>query len=215
MSSVVAYVRVSTDKQELDNQRFEIERFCASRGYVVDSWDQEVVSGTIKVKDRKVGTLLTRLRAGDILIVSELSRISRSMIVVLNALQDCLDRDITVISVKENMSFGNDLTSKVIAFAFGMAAEIERSLISARTKEALARKKAEGVVLGRPRGTHRPEQLKLYGKDEKILRLMAKQVPLAAIARLLDVNRKTLMSYIERHNLRQELRWRRFKELDV
>jgi putative DNA-invertase from lambdoid prophage Rac len=215
VSRIVAYVRVSTDKQDLENQRFEIERFCRERGYTVDEWDEEVVSGTIKMKDRKVGALLAKLQAGDTLVVSELSRISRSMVVVLNALQDCIDRDIKVVSVKESMTFGNDLNSKVIAAAFGLAAEIERSLISARTREALARKKAQGIVLGRPVGTHRHEHLKLHGKNEEILHYMAKNVSRAAMARLFDVNVKTLREYIKRENIEQEHRWRLFKQLDV
>src|SRR5687767_4793173 len=112
MNRTIAYVRVSTDKQDLQNQRFEIERFCQQRGYAVDDWDEEVVSGTVKLKDRKVGPLLQRLSTGDTLIVSEISRISRSIVTVLNAIQDCIDRDIKVVSVKENITFSNDLNSK-------------------------------------------------------------------------------------------------------
>ncbi len=215
MSKTVAYVRVSTDKQDLDNQRFEIERFCQQRGYVVDEWDQETVSGTVKVKDRKVGALLDKLEAGDILIVSEVSRLSRSLVTVLNVLADCAERDITVVSVKENMTFGNDLNSRVIATAFGLAAEIERSFISARTKEALARKRAEGATLGRPRGSSKPERLKLHGKDDEILRYMKKRVSEAAIARMLDVNRGTLRDYIKRQDLRTRLLLERMKETGV
>lgn len=215
MARVIAYVRVSTDKQDLENQRFEIERFCERRGYTVDEWDQEIVSGTIKVRDRRIGALIDGLKEGDTLIVSEVSRISRSLRTVLTVIEDAIERGIVITSVKENMTFGNDLNSKVVAVAFGLAAEIERSMISARTREALARKKAEGVVLGRPPGTHRAEHLKLHGKDEEILKLLEKRVSMSAIARMFDVNRKTLASYIIRQNLREELRWRRFKKLGV
>jgi len=199
--SVVAYVRVSTDKQELENQRFEIERFCQQRGYMVDRWEQEVISGTIKVKDRKVGALLDSLSNGDTLIVSEVSRLSRKLSTILTTIEDCIERGITVVSVKENMVFADDLNSQIIAMAFGLAAQIERSLISARTKEALARKKSEGVVLGRPVGSSKPENLKLYGKDERILRYLDKRLSHSAIARLLGVNRKTLHDYIDRQDL--------------
>jgi DNA invertase Pin-like site-specific DNA recombinase len=211
---IVAYLRVSTDRQELGNQRFEIERFCQQRGYVVDEWRDDTKSGTSAVKDRKLGALLDSLKDGDTLIVSEVSRISRSINTVLNTLQDCLARGITIISVKENMVFGDDLNSKIIAVAFGLAAEIERSLISARTKEALARKRAEGVTLGRPKGSTKPEHYKLHGKDKRILRLMEKRVSVSAIARILDVNRKTLQTYIDRQNLRQQLRWRLVEKMD-
>jgi len=215
MPRVIAYVRVSTDKQELENQRFEIARYCETHSIIVDEWDQEVVSGTVKTKDRRVGPLLDRLEKGDTLIVSEISRISRSIVTVLNSIQQCIDHGVTVVSIKEGMSFTDDLHSKVVAVAFGLAAEIERSMISSRTKEALARKKAEGVVLGRPPGSYKPEHYKLHGQDEVILGYMTKHVSMSAIARLLDVNRKTLQIYVERHNLREELRWRRFKQLGV
>lgn len=215
MPKIIAYVRVSTDKQELENQRYEIQKYCETHSIVVDEWDEEVVSGTVRVKDRKVGALLERLEAGDMLIVSEISRISRSIVTVLNAIQLCIDRSVQVVSIKENITFADNLNSKVMAVAFGLAAEIERSMISARTKEALARKKAEGVVLGRPAGSYKPEHYKLHGKKEEILTYMAKDVSIAAIARLLDVNRKTLQTYIDRNDLRGELRWRRFNQLGV
>jgi DNA invertase Pin-like site-specific DNA recombinase len=215
MPRVIAYVRVSTDKQELENQRFEIAKYCETHSITVDEWDEEIVSGTVRVKDRKVGALLARLETGDMLIVSEISRISRSIVTVLNSIQECIDRDVKVVSIKEGITFADDLNSKVMAVAFGLAAEIERSMISARTKEALARKKSEGVVLGRPVGSYKPEHYKLHGKDEQIIDYMSKQVSIAAIARLLDVNRKTLQTYIDRHDLRGQLRWRRFQQLGV
>ena len=202
-SKTVAYVRVSTDKQDLENQRFEIERFCQQRGYVVDQWDQEVVSGTIKVKDRKLSEVLDQLDTGDTLIVSEVSRLSRKLSTILVTIEGLVERGVKVVSVKEGMVFDGGLNSQIIAMAFGLAAQIERSLISARTKEALARKRAEGVQLGRPVGSSKPEKLKLHGQDERILRYMDRHVPMAVIARLLDVNVKTLQSYVERQGLRR------------
>lgn len=212
---VVAYVRVSTDKQELDNQRFEIERFCQQRGYIVDEWDSEVVSGTAKVKERRIGRVLERLSSGDTLIVSEISRLSRRLVAVLNIIEDAIERGITIVSVKENLTVGDDLNSRVVVAAFGLAAQIERSLISARTKEALARKRADGVKLGRPVGSTKPEHYKLHGKDEKILRLMDKRVSKAAIARLLDVNRETLRRYMDRQDLHNRHLLRRLSETGV
>jgi DNA invertase Pin-like site-specific DNA recombinase len=194
---------VSTDKQDLENQRFEIERFCQQRGYVVDQWDQEVVSGTIKVKDRKLSEVLDQLDTGDTLIVSEVSRLSRKLSTILVTIEGLVERGVKVVSVKEGMVFDGGLNSQIIAMAFGLAAQIERSLISARTKEALARKRAEGVQLGRPVGSSKPEKLKLHGQDERILRYMDRHVPMAVIARLLDVNVKTLQSYVERQGLRR------------
>src|SRR5580765_6016490 len=104
---VIAYVRVSTDKQELENQRYAIEQYCATHNVTVDEWDQEIISGTVKLKDRKVGALLSRLNDGDTLLVSEISRLSRSVLMVLTALQECIDRNVTVISIKEGFTFGD------------------------------------------------------------------------------------------------------------
>ena len=215
MSKTVAYVRVSTNKQDLDNQRHEIERFCSARGLTVDTWDSDIASGTIKLKDRRAGALIDSLKAGDTLVVSEISRISRSLRTVLNVIEDAIETGVVVMSVKENFVFGDDLNSRIIAATFGLAAQIERSLISARTKEALARKKAEGVKLGRPLGSHTREHRKLHGKDTEILRYMKKRVPKTAIARLLDVNVQTLRRYIEDEDLHTRLLLERLKQTDV
>jgi putative DNA-invertase from lambdoid prophage Rac len=215
MSKTVAYVRVSTDKQDAANQEFEVRRFATQRGYEIDSFISEVVSGTTDTKYRKFGEVVDRLEAGDTLIVSEISRISRNLYQVFETLQACLSRDINIVTVKENFILGNDINSKVLAFAFGIAAEIERNMISARTKEALARKRAEGVVLGRPVGTHRPEHRKLYGKDEQIMEWLDKRVSYAAIGRLLDVNRETVSRYVRDNDLRMRLAVKRLKESGV
>lgn len=215
MSQVVAYVRVSTNRQDLENQRHAIERFCAARHIEVDAWDQDVMSGTVGVKERNLGQLLETMQDGDTLIVSEVSRISRSITGVMVTLEQCANRGINVMTVKESLTFTNDMLTRAMAALFGIVAEIERSLISARTKEALARKKSEGVVLGRPVGSYKDKHYKLYGKDEKILRLMERKVSIAAIARVLGVNRKTLQNHIERQDLRRQLRYRLVDKMGV
>lgn len=215
MGRVVAYIRVSTDRQDVENQRYEIERYAERQHLSIDEFVGETISGfKTQITERKISLLLKELQAGDTLIVSETSRVSRRMIEILNALQDCIDRGITIIAVKENYVFKDDLNSQVMAFAFGLAAQIERNLISARTREALARKKAEGVRLGRPPGTNDPTKRKLYGKDDQILDWMEKRVPKSVMARLLDVNRETLRRYIDEQNLDFQLRVRRLKKLD-
>jgi putative DNA-invertase from lambdoid prophage Rac len=212
---IYAYIRVSTDKQDLDNQRYAITEFCTERGYDEPRWVNDVVSGSKALGDRKIGKLLDELVSGDVLIVSEVSRLSRRLLDVMEVLKLCISRGITIHTVKEGYEFKDDINSQVMAFAFGLAAEIERRLISQRTKEALARKRAEGVVLGRPLGSHRHEQLKLHGKDDLILSYMEKNVSRAAIARMLDVNVKTLREYINRQKLEELQRWRMFKKTDV
>ncbi|MBM4646590.1 recombinase family protein [Rhodococcus hoagii] len=215
MGRVIAYVRVSTNKQDLEKPTHEIERYCSSRGLVVDEWDQDIASGTIKVQNRRVGTVLANLTAGDRLIVSEVSRISRSVGTLINVIDDAVERGITIVSVKEGVEFDDGLTSTVMKAGLGLAAELERKMISARTKEALARKKFEGVKLGRPPGTHRPENRKLHGKDDEIMKYMRRRVSKAAIARILDVSISTLRRYIEEQDLDDQLLLERIKKTDV
>lgn len=215
MSRVVAYVRVSTNKQDLENQRHEIERYCSAHSMTVDEWDEDIASGTTQVKDRRAGAMLDGLVQGDTLIVSEISRISRSVKTLLNVLDDCIQREIKVISVKQNVTFEKGLTSTIMMVGLGLAAEIEREMISARTKEALARKKVEGVKLGRPTKTYLPENRKLFGKDEEILSYMRRRVSKAAIARLLDVSASTLHRYIKDEDLDGRLWLERVRQTDV
>ncbi|OKA15815.1 hypothetical protein BS618_07730 [Rhodococcus erythropolis] len=210
MSRVVAYIRVSTSKQFVENQLSGIRAFAERERIEITEIVGETISGyKSTLTERKFSEVLEGLERGDMLIVSETSRISRRLLDVQNTIQQLLERGISVVAVKENIVFKDDINSKVLAFAFGLSAEIERSLISARTREALAVKKAEGVVLGRPVGSGKPEKLKLYGKDEQILDLQLKRVSKSAIARMLDVNRETLNRYIQRQNLDRELLWRR------
>lgn len=205
MSRVIAYARVSTDKQDAENQRFEIGRYAEQNNLTITDYVDEVVSGfKVQLSARRISDVLKELSAGDTIIVSEVSRISRRLIDILNTIQDCIERGVTVIAVKESFVFEDNINSKVIAFAFGLAAEIERSLISQRTKEALARKKAEGVILGRPVGTGKPEHYKLHGKDDEIVELLKARVSVSAIARMMSVNRQTVATYIHMHDLRRK-----------
>jgi len=153
---VYGYIRVSTDKQTVENQRFEINRFCERQTMVVDRWIEETISGTKDVDKRKLGLLLEDMKKGDILICAELSRLGRNLLMIMAILNQCMTREVHLWTIKDNYRLGNDINSKVLAFAFGLSAEIERNLISQRTKEALARKRAEGVVLGRPKGKKVP-----------------------------------------------------------
>ncbi|MDI9960695.1 MULTISPECIES: recombinase family protein [unclassified Rhodococcus (in: high G+C Gram-positive bacteria)] len=210
MPRVIAYVRVSTNKQDVENQLSGIRIFADRERIEITETVGETISGyKSTLTERKLSEVLEGLERGDILVVSESSRISRRLLDVQNTIHDLLDRGIGVVAVKENIVFKDDINSKVLAFAFGLSAEIERNLISARTREALARKKAEGMILGRPVGSGKVENLKLYGKDEQILELQLKRVSKSAIARMFDVNRETLNRYIKRQNLDRELLWRR------
>lgn len=163
---IYGYIRVSTDKQTVENQRYEINQFCERSIVVVDKWLEETISGSKKLDERKLGKLLKKMKKGDILICSELSRLGRNLLMIMGILNECMNRDIQVWTIKDNYRLGSDINSKVLAFAFGLSAEIERNLISQRTKEALARKKAEGVILGRPKG-RKSAKTKLTGQEKK------------------------------------------------
>ena len=149
---IYAYIRVSSDKQTIENQKFEIKKFCKKENFKIDEWIEETISGTQRLENRQLGKLLERMKKEDILICSELSRLGRNLLMIMGILNECMNKDIQVWTIKDNYRLGSDINSKVLAFAFGLSAEIERNLISQRTKEALARKRAEGVVLGRPKG---------------------------------------------------------------
>lgn len=190
---IYSYIRVSTEKQALENQRFEVERWAKANGVRIDKTVNETASGKIAINHRALGGLFKKLKSGDTLVVTELSRLGRSLLDVMEKLNYCIKNDIKVIALKEKFEMGDNINSKVLAFAFSLSAEIERQLISQRTKEALARKKAEGVILGRPKGSKtRIECHPCYNHHDKILEWDKKGFSHAKIARKLKVHRDTL-----------------------
>lgn len=193
---IYGYIRVSTDKQTVENQRYEINQFCGKSGIVVDKWFEETISGSKKLEERQLGKLLKKMKKEDVLVCSELSRLGRNLLMIMGILNECMNRDIEVWTIKDNYRLGSDISSKVLAFAFGLSAEIERNLISQRTKEALARKKAEGVILGRPKGS-KSAKTKLTGQEKKIRELLERKVSYSAIGRILGVHRLTVSSFVK------------------
>lgn len=189
------YIRVSSDKQTVENQRFEINNFCARENIKIDGWIEETISGTKNYDKRKLGKLLSKIKRNDLIICAELSRLGRNLFMIMEILHICMKKECKVWTIKDNYRLGDDIQSKVLAFAFGLSAEIERNLISQRTKEALARKKAEGVVLGRPVG-RKSTRVKLTGKEHAIQELLDQGLSKCAIARLFKVHRMTLDSFI-------------------
>lgn len=192
---VYGYIRVSTDKQTVENQRFEINNFCERNNIQIDQWFEETISGTKEPEKRALGKLLRKLKKDDILICSELSRLGRSLFMIMDVLSACMKKEIQLWTIKDNYRLGNDISSKVLAFTFGLSAEIERNLISQRTKEALARAKAEGKVLGRPVGA-KSKRVKLTGCENQIKQMLSKQVPKKHIAKKMKVDRNTLQKFI-------------------
>lgn len=192
---IIAYIRVSTEKQNVANQKFEIERFCQENRLAVDRWVEETISGTTDLRKRTLGETLESLNSGDMLICSELSRLGRSLFMIMDVLSECMRREIRLWTVKENYRLGADIESKVLAFAFGLSAEIERQLISQRTKEALARLRQEGRKLGRPKGSGTRFRV-LEGKEKDILRMLEEGESKAEICRGMNVSRSTLYKWL-------------------
>lgn len=193
--AVYAYIRVSTEMQTLENQRFEIVRYCKSRNIRIDGWVSESVSGTIAIEKRGLGKLIDRMGKGDLLICTELSRLGRNMLMVMSILNVCSAKGISIHTIKDNFDLSDNINSKIIAFAFALAAEIERNLISQRTKEALAVRRAEGIRLGRPPG--RSLKHDAFSQKEQAIRTMiAEGYTISEMARHLGVHRNTLRRYL-------------------
>jgi len=193
---VYGYIRVSTDKQTVENQRFEIEQFCLKQNLKIERWIEETISGTKSPEKRLLGSLLTKVQKDDLIICSELSRLGRSLFMVMSILNNLMVAGVRVWTIKDNYRLGDNIQSKVLAFAFSLSAEIERDLISQRTKEALAKRRADGVILGRPLGS-RSRMVKLSGHEKEIQDLLTKKISKSAIGRILGVNRMTVDSFLK------------------
>ena len=170
---VYGYIRVSSDKQTVENQRFEINKFAHANNLNIDGWIEETISGAKNYDKRELGKLLKKVKKGDLIICAELSRLGRNLFMIMEILNLCMSRECKVWTIKDNYRLGEDIQSKVLAFAFGLSAEIERNLISQRTKEALARKRAEGVVLGRPRDAS--QAMSSYPARRRLLKPLSKR----------------------------------------
>lgn len=191
---IYGYIRVSTDHQTTENQRFEINKFCKNENMEVERWIEETISATKELKKRKLWRLIKRVQKDDVIIASELSRLGRNLLQIMSILHHCMDVGAKIWTIKDNYRLGSDITSKVLAFAFGLSAEIERNLISQRTKEALARIKSEGKHVGRPNGSK--NKYKLSGRETYIAKKLRAGVSQTKIARSLRVHRNTLSKFI-------------------
>jgi len=199
---IYGYIRVSSDKQTVENQRFEINNFCTKENLHIDGWIEETISGTKNYDKRELGRLLKKVQKDDLIICAELSRLGRSLFMIMEILSLCMKKECRVWTIKDNYRLGDDIQSKVLAFAFGLSAEIERNLISQRTKEALARKRAEGITLGRPKGRKSsPNKYKLSGKEILISELLRNGTSQRKIAKICKVDRNTLARFIGQRGL--------------
>ena len=193
----VAYLRVSTRSQDLENQKMAILEYAQQKRFVVDRF-LEIQASALHARHRAhVGEMLLSLEPGDRLVVSELSRLGRSLGQVIQTVDTLVQRKIRFTAIKEGIEFEGkqDLQTKVMVALFGLFAEVERDLISERTREGLASAKAQGRQLGRPKG--KSGKSKLDGKEEAIRGLLLKGVSKASIAKLLAVSRSSLCYFIE------------------
>lgn len=209
------YIRVSSDKQTVENQRFEIISFCQLNEIEIDGWIEETISGTKSYTKRELGTLLEKITKDDMIICTELSRLGRNLFMIMEILNICMSKECKVWTIKDNYRLGDDIQSKVLAFAFGLSAEIERNLISQRTKEALARLKAEGKVLGRKSGVRNRNLNTICTENHDfILSAMEANISIPCIAKEIGVAKGTLYRYLAYTDIRspecnQTARWKR------
>jgi DNA invertase Pin-like site-specific DNA recombinase len=161
----------------------------------IDRWVEETVSGIESLDKRLLGLLLGTVKSNDLIICSELSRLGRSLFMIMSVLSKCMETGVKVWTIKDGYRLGDDIQSKVLAFAFGLSAEIERDLISQRTKEALARCKAEGKILGRHSG--KAANVKLSGHEKEIKNMIKSGMSKAAIGKHFGVHRQTVRIFID------------------
>ena len=195
---IYGYCRVSTLHQHEENQHFVIANFAFNNKINVDLWIEEKISSSRSLKDRQLGKLLKKLKPGDILITTEISRLGRSLMEVMGILQHCLERNCQVWTLKENFRLGADIQSKVLAFAFGLSAELSKKLLQERVRESLARIKATGRKLGRPKGAL-AKNSKMIKNQKRYDELTRKGINVDNIARLLNLNPTTIYRHKYKH----------------
>ena len=190
---IYAYIRVSTEMQTYDSQKFEIDRYCRERGIRIDKWVLESVSGMKAVEKRTLGKIFRRMKRGDLLVCTEISRLGRNMLMIMSILNFCSARGIRIQTIKDGFVLSDNINSKIIAFA--LAAEIERNLISQRTREALALKRAVGIRLGRPLGSSSKKNA-VHDRWEEVMSMINDGIPMTRIAETLGIHRNTLRKYL-------------------
>lgn len=208
MPKIMAYLRASTDKQDLSHQKLEILEFARKQGLHIDEFVEITISSRKTSKQRRIDELLANLNQADTLIVTELSRLGRSTAEVIELINGLVKQEIRVITIKQNLDIHQqDMNSKIIITLFSLFAELERDLISLRTKEALAAKKAQGQILGKPKGTLQKSK---FDQDlPKIQELLGYGLSVRKIATVLGYsNHIAINTYINKRGLRlpQKLR---------
>lgn len=198
---VYAYIRVSTTYQTVQNQKLAIREYAKYHRLRNIQWIAETISGTKQPEKRKLGELLSKVQKDDVIIITEISRLGRSITMILNVLQTLLDKGVKVIAIKEGFELGDNIQSKVLAFAFGLSAELERTLLSERTKLGLERAKKQGKQIGRRKG-QKPKKYKLTGKCAYIKRERENGRSKLSLANELGVTWVTLNKFMQTHKIK-------------
>ena len=194
------YIRVSTNKQDVENQRFEINNFCKNNNISIDNWYEDTISGTKSINKRNLGSLIEIIQPNDLIICTEISRIGRSLFMIMEFLNICMEKECKVWTIKDNYRLGDTIESKVLAFAFGLSAEIERQLIADRTKKALEKRKQDGIKLGRPQG-HVCYGTNLQKSINDIKNLINNGTKKTDICKIYGISRSTLYRYLNENNI--------------
>ena len=197
----IGYLRVSTIDQDTEKNKAEILSLANDKKFGHVKFIEEKVSGKKSWKERKIKSIIDDLGEGDRLIVPELSRLGRSMLEIMEMLSIARDKGIYIYAVKGGWELNGTIQSKVMAMAFSIASEIERDLISKRTKEALKARKAAGVKLGRPKG---PGKSKLDKYREEIIALLKNGSTKAFIARKYGTTKPNLYNWLKKNNINAE-----------
>jgi DNA invertase Pin-like site-specific DNA recombinase len=195
MPQIYAYLRVSTDAQDVANQRHGVVKYCADKRLLEPVFVEDTASGKSDWRDRQLGKIIDRAAPGDVLVVAEVSRLARNTLQVLEIGRECISRGVHLHVAKNGIVFDDSMQSKIVATVLGLVAEIERDFISSRTKEALAKRKAEGMKLGRPVGA--AKKLRLDPQANKIDEYLKLGIDKRAIAKLLDVSPNTLYAWLK------------------
>lgn len=195
-----AYIRVSTSYQTVQNQKLAIREYAKYHRIRKINWIAETISGTKQPEKRKLGELLSKVQKDDVIIITELSRLGRTMTMILNVLQSLLDKGVKVIAIKEGFELGDNIQSKVLAFAFGLSAELERTLLSERTKLGLERARKQGKQIGRKKG-QKSKKYKLTGKRAYIIRQRENGISKSELARKLNVSWVTLNKFMIKYKI--------------
>lgn len=194
-----AYLRVSTDQQDLQNQKFGILDYCNKNQIEDIKFIEDKTSGKISWQERTIGQIIESAKAGDVILASEVSRLGRSALQVLEILELAAKKEIAVHITKNSMIIDGSMQSTITATILGLAAQIEREFISTRTKEALAKRKADGVKLGRPKG--KAQTLKLDAFEDQIRDYLKKGINKLAISKLIECSPSTLYLWLKRKKL--------------